>query len=139
MRLLAVFAVLLGILAMHGLASGHHSPASAAGPAAATDQPDDAAAADSHQGAMHAAPAQQPTGPSAAPADPSCDGDCGALMLLCVAVLAVTLALAVAIAAVQRRRRTVASFADDAVVARAGARTALPPPDPVRELCVSRT
>lgn len=151
-RLLALVTVLFGLVSMHGLASSHHAPAFAVGHAAAAAtaaaQPDDAAEAEPHPHARDAVSSpQQPTGPLATPAGPACDDDCEALGALCVAVLAAAVVLAVAVAVVRHRRRTVAAPPRGAVAARgervvpapAGARIALPPPDPVRELCISRT
>ena len=171
-RLLALFAVLVGLLAMHGLASSHHGPASAAerpsgpaerhaaaglpthvapgvpahaaaavqaGPVAAV-QAHDVTAAPAHHGATPAAaPAPQLTRPLSAPTGPSCDGDCPTgLVVLCVAVLA---AAAVATAVLLRRRARLprSGRAVSPVRAPTAARHAPPPPDPVRELCVSRT
>ena len=113
-RALAVLAVLLGLLAMHGLASSHH--AAAATTAAATT------AAQHHL---------------AAPGGLACDQDCPDLALLCVAVLT-----GAALTLVMARRRS-----SPLLVAPACVRgpAPMPPmrhargPDPVRELCVSRT
>jgi len=139
-RLLAVLAVLLGILVMHGLVSAHHAPvaaAAAAHPAAAAPL-HHAAAADPHQRVLDAASAQQPADPRSVPAGASCDGDCGAVVLLCLAVLVVTVGVAVALVVVRRRRATGADQGGT-VPTPAGLRSAVPPPDLVRELCVSRT
>ena len=139
-RLLGVFAVLLGLLAMHGLASSHHASASAAEHTAAAAQPHDPAWAEPpHLAAANVAAAQEPAGPVAAPAGPSCDDDCAALVTLCVAVLAATVAVAVVLLRRRCRRCALTASADRAVPAPPSARAALPPPDPVRELCVSRT
>lgn len=133
-RPLAVLAVLLGLLAMHGLASGHSGPASASAHGAGGGQ-------SAHQSdpGSYAAPSlslQQPAVPAAAP---TCD-DCSAgLVTLCVAVVVTGLALA--LAAVRRRRvpRVVAVRSVSSVRAPASARPTRPPPDLVRELCISRT
>ena len=147
-RPLALLAVLVGLLAMHGLASTHHSPASAAehssGPAerhsAAAVQAHDGPHAPAHHGAAAAgSPAQQPTGPRAAPSGPACDTDCvTGLVALCVAVLA---AAVVATAVLLRHRACPWGSRPALGTARAptAARLAPSPPDPVRELCVSRT
>ena len=143
-RVLTLLAVLLGLLAMHGLASSHHVPAAAAEHPASSQPHDPAAAADRHATDAVTA-AQHPTGPLASPAGPSCDQDCpGELVTLCVAVLAAAAALAAAVVLLRRlrrrlRRRAVAAARAPAFPVPADARAALPPPDPVRELCISRT
>ena len=153
-RLLALFAVLIGLLAMHGLASSHHSPATAAerpaGPAArhvaaAVVHRHSAAALQAHDvPAHHAAaaagpPPQQPTGPLAAPSGPSCEPDCvTGLMVLCVAVLGAAV-IATALLLRHRARPWGSRPARGTARAPTAARLYLPPPDPVRELCVSRT
>ena len=156
-RLLALLAVLVGLLAMHGLASTHHSAATAAerpaGPAerhfaaavvnrhsAATVQAHDVPHAPAHHGAAAAgSPAQQPTGPRAAPSGPACDTDCvTGLVALCVAVLAVAV-IATAVLLSHRARPWGSRPALGTARAPTAARLDPPPPDPVRELCVSRT
>ena len=172
-RLLALFVVLVGLLAMHGLASTHHSAATAAerpaGPAerhfaaavvnrhsAATVQAHDVPHAPAHHvphapahpvphaPARHGAatagsPAQPPTGPLAAPSGPSCDTDCvTGLVALCVAVLAVAV-IATAVLLSHRARPWGSRPALGTARAPTAARLDPPPPDPVRELCVSRT
>jgi len=135
-RVLTLFAVLLGLLAMHGLASSHHAPA-AAGHSASTQSHDPAA--DGHATDVGSA-AQPPTEPLAPPAGPSCDDECpSVLLILCVAVLAMAAALAVGVALLRLRRRAVAAARAPTFCVPAHARAAVPPPDPVRELCVSRT
>lgn len=140
-RLLALFAVLVGLLAMHGVASSHHSPASAAERhSAAAVQAHDVPHAPAHHGVAAAgSPVEQPTGPLAAPGGPRCDTDCATgLMALCVAVL---VAAVVATAVLLRHRAYPwgSRPALDTARAPTGDRLAPPPPDPVRELCVSRT
>ena len=153
-RLLALFAVLVGLLAMHGLASSHHSPAAAAehpsGPAqlhsAAAVQAHDVQTHDvqAHAPAHHGAaatgsPDQQPTGPLAAPSGPSCDTDCiTGLVALCVAVLAAAV-IATAVLLRHRARPWGSRPARGTARAPTAARLDPPSPDPVRELCVSRT
>ena len=160
-RLLALFVVLVGLLAMHGLASTHHSTATAAerpaGPAerhfaAAVVNRHSAATVQAHHvphaPARHGAaatgsPAQQPTGPLAAPSGPSCDTDCvTGLVALCVAVVtaAVTVAVIATAALLSHRARPWSSRpALGTARAPTAARLDPPPPDPVRELCISRT
>ena len=176
-RLLALFVILVGLLAMHGLASSHHSAATAAerpaGPAErhaaaavvnrhsaaavqahdvphapAHDVPHAPARHVTHAPAHHGAaatgsPAQQPTGPLAAPSGPSCDTDCvTGLVALCVAVVTAAVTAAVTATAVLLRHRA-RPWGSRPTLGTARAPTAArldpPPPDPVRELCVSRT
>lgn len=142
-RLLAVLAVLLGLLAMHAVASAHHAgayteggdlPAAGPGPAHASGL--------GHEhgtGGQDMQVAQQDTAPAvAAPTVPSCHDDCPNVAPLCVAVLTgAALALLVA-----RRHASPLLLAP---AARQTASAPLPParhargPDPVRELYVSRT
>lgn len=137
-RVLAVLAVLLGLLAMHGLASTHHAAASTAQHVA---QPDTAPAAEAEAASHHhafAMPAALHDAVAVA-ADPggTCDETCADLAVLCVAVLTGA-ALALLLA---RRRPSPLLLAPASPRAPAPA----PPirqargPDPVRELCVSRT
>ena len=155
-RLFALCAVVVGLLTMHGLASSHHGPAAAApqaGPAVAASHVAEAGPAGAvaehhvvpgpahHSAASTGAPAPRLTGPLATPTGPSCAGDCPAgLVVLCVAVLAAA-AVAVAVSVLLRRRARLpgAGRAVSAAQAPTTARLAPPPPDPVRELCVSRT
>ena len=119
-RVLAVLAVLLGLVAMHGLASTHHA-------AAATPL-------EQHEPTQHHAEA--PT--SSAPASPGCDDDCSGLAVLCVAVLAG----AALLARLLTRRRTpllLTTRRHPHAALRAPPVTHARGPDPVKELCVSRT
>ncbi|MCU1691430.1 MAG: conserved rane protein of unknown function [Frankiales bacterium] len=138
-RPLAVLAVLLGLLAMHGLVGAHHAAA-----ATSTHQAPAAGAVHHHgpAGAPFATPAHATVvaravavlvdGPGA-----SCDGDCAHLGELCLAVLTGA-ALALLLA---RRGPAPLLLAPT----RRAPRGAGPPgqhargPDPVRELCISRT
>ena len=147
-RLLALLAVLVGLLAMHGLASSHHSPASAAGrpsgPAerhvAAAVQAPDVPLAPARHGEAAGSSAQQPTGPLAVPSGSSCATDCvPGLVALCVAVLATAVVVATAVLLRDRARHWGSRPALGTARAPTAARFDLPPPDPVRELCVSRT
>lgn len=134
-RVLTLLVLLLGLVAMHGVASTQHAPAGAAELPAAAQLHDPPDAAPHHQAAPAAA--QQP-GPLSA-ASPSCDQDCpGALVALCVAVLAVAAALAGALV-LRRHRGVVAAPEHCTVGAPTSARAEIPAPDPVRELCISRT
>lgn len=144
-RLLAVLAVLLGLLAMHAVASGHHAAASPPAPGAVPvtaslpTQIDHPGHAGTHDQVMSAAqPAAQPA--AAAPAGPSCHDDCWSVTALCVAVL-VGVALMLLLRARGRASRLLR------IPARPRAPAPAPAPkvrharglDPVRELCVSRT
>ena len=148
-RLIAVLAILLGLLAMHGVASAHHAdaaiPVADHGVLPAVDfPPAEAAGPDQH----HGTPAAQTTTATttatqpdvallAASAGTTCHGDCPGVAALCLAVLTGA-ALALLLA---RRRARPAGVATAPPTARGPA----PPvrnargPDPVRELCVSRT
>ena len=146
-RLLAVLTVTLGLLGMHGLASTHHAtaaiPAHASGaaaePVAQHHEPSSQHGMASAEGAGTAAP--MPGDAVLGPAVPACEGDCpSGLALLCAAVLAAAAATAWLLAATAGRR-VPAAPARPGVRARApaGARLLPPRPDPVAELCISRT
>lgn len=130
-RALVVLAVLAGVIAMHGLATGHH-------PAAAPVLPGLLAAADTDLSAH--AHASAPSAPTVTVDDHDCDllcqGNEHALALLCVAVLVTAAAAALAL---RQRSRALPRSAGrpDARLPR----TAAPPRsfDPVAELCISRT
>lgn len=117
---------------MHGLAGTHHAAASATVAKHGAAPHDEQAAA--HQ---HAHAADHVFEPTAGPHGPSCDAECPELGLLCVAVL-VGAALALLLARRGRVRLLPAPV-------RNGAPDRAPPmryargPDPVKELCVSRT
>lgn len=157
-RLLGLLAVLLGLLAVHGLAGGHHAaaaspltPAVAHAAAWAAHDDGDGRAGHGHAHDLSAAaaadrPAESGTTGhvawSAAPALPepaACDGDCRTdVALVCLAVLATAGAVALLAAACRRRARP--------RLVRHRAAGLLPPqgsppaaPDPVEDLCVSRT
>ena len=133
-RALAVLVVLLGLLAMHGVDSTHHAAAAttAVQHAAAQHQTAPADAPEQHQHAAVRTGTQE-----AAPAGPGCDEDCPDLTVLCAAVLA-----GAALALLLARRRTaplpLAPTRPRAPTLAPPARHARPP-DPVKELCVSRT
>ena len=147
-RLLAVITVVLGLLGMHGLASSHHATAAApAHSSAVTAEP---------LARQHQAPSSQHGTATAAaawtvafllgdtttgPVVPVCDDDCpNGLALLCAAVLTAALATVWLVVAMATRRSPAAP-ARPGVRARAPARARLLPraPDPVAELCISRT
>ncbi len=147
-RLLAVLAVLLGLLAMHGVAGAHHAAAEtpAADHAAATvsEQPPAETAhlhdrpAGQHETAVRLVTAgQHAAAAPREPAGPLCHGDCRSVAALCLAVL-VGAAVALLLA---RRRASPPLFAPSRRRATAPAPSVrhVRGPDPVRELCVSRT
>lgn len=127
-RRLALLAVLLGLLAMHGVAMSHHAQAAAKVAGAHS-------ASEDHHGAEQIARSQ---GADAVELpSPVCDRTCQtSVATLCLAVLTVA-----ALGAVGMRRR--GSAVTWMPVRRPRPPVArglvLPPPDPVRELCVSRT
>jgi hypothetical protein len=128
-RVLAVLAVIAGILAMHGLATGHQ------GASATPLVPALVAAVD--QAAGHAAPAHTHSEATQhGECHLLCQGGEHALALLCVAVL-----LAAAGGALVLRQRTGLLPLRTGPPARLLPRTAAPPRsfDPVAELCISRT
>lgn len=147
-RALAVVAVLAGLLAMHGLATGHHASAHAPTPPAAHAAVAAMAATDHVAAASHhaadwaerakaaALPGQLPTLSPADDCNPSCPV-VPAATTLCLAVLtglALGLHLARSHRLVQqgrRRRPPPAARTGRVVVPRR--------PDLVAELCVSRT
>ena len=142
-RLLSVLALLLGLLAMHGLTTDHHVTAAASGSHRAVV----AAAADDEATAHHVghdSPTALTAGDGAAfvqavtaPAGATCEDDCAEVVALCLAVLAG----AVAVLLLAHRRAGPSLLTPSA----RSAGTSAPPtrwargPDPVRELCVSRT
>lgn len=140
--LLAVLAVLLGLLGMHALASAHHAaaaPADRAAQPAAGPAPTRAGLPEHHGGiAAETEPVlQQHAAALAATSGQSCDGGCASLVAICVAVLT---GAALALLLARRRARPAV-----AAPPRPPVRALAPPawhargPDPVRELCVSRT
>ena len=144
-RALAVLAVLLGLLAMHGLASTHHASAAttavqhgaAQHPAAPADAwPGHQHAADEHQHASAVVVAQD-AADTIALENPACDDDCPDLAVLCVAVLTGA-ALLVLLLARDRAPLLAAPPQRDRATRAPPVRVARPP-DPVKELCVSRT
>lgn len=164
-RAVALLALVVGLLAMHGVAGAHHA-------AAGTETHGTAHATSAHATSAHATSAHATSGHVAAPTEhgtdhathgydgsrvghaltaagvlvalpasgfPGCDDDCEpGVATLCVAVLAVT-AIAVA-AGLAARSRTSTLQASERPRARAPVVLRLPPRlDPVAELCVSRT
>lgn len=140
-RLLVVVAVLLGLLAMHGVASAHHAVATTNGASHTAAPPvhgPAGEAAHKHPVMPHNAVGGASVNAAVtAPAGPSCDDDCSSVAALCVAVLA-----GAACALLLARRRAAPQLLTPA---RRPAPTPAPPvrhargPDPVRELCVNRT
>lgn len=137
-RLLAVVGVLLGLLAMHGLASSHHASAAALGAS------DSAAVHAGHAAGVHAssdhATAVHAAAAHAADAGSSCDGDCALdLATLCLAVLSAGLAAVAAAVAGGRSRPHPVRTGHHTALPSPGPPLRLRPPDPVRDLCISRT
>ena len=132
----AVLAVLLGLLAMHGLASTHHAAAatSAAQTAAVADTPP---AHDHGHGAAPTAAVQHDRALLTGPGATCDDDDCADLAALCVAVLT-----GAALALLLARRGSAQPLLAQAPRGAAVRAPPVPParaPDPVKELCVSRT
>lgn len=148
-RLVALLAVVLGLLAMHGLASGHHGVAGAPGHDAAAvravAEPPGAhgtAVMTSHTAETASAVMPPGSGSYAVPTPPSCDDDCPtAVAAVCAAVLAAAAMTAALVRAAAARRSPLSATAGSGHRARAPAppRRLLPRLDPVAELCVSRT
>lgn len=147
-RLLGLLAVVLGLLAMHGLASGHHATAAAAGHAPTVqvvdEMPEAHEPADAQRHGVGTAVAATPpaTGSGAGPARPTCRDDCSTVVTaVCVAVLAATAVTAALVRAAAARRSPLVPLVGSGHRARAPAppRRLLPALDPVAELCVSRT
>ena len=136
-RALAVLAVLLGLLAMHGLASTHHAAASTAPHAAQADVAPAAEVEGAHHHALAMSAAEHDAVALAADPGAPCDETCPDLAVLCVAVLT-----GAALALLLARRSS-----SPLLLAPASPRVPAPAPpvrhargpDPVRELCVSRT
>lgn len=138
-RLLAVLALLLGLLAMHGLVGGHHAPLAAVTASAALGQPPDAAAAPAGQhghAAPHTATASPASLSSLAAGCPDCAGH--GLAVLCLAVLSAGLTLLVGLLARRARAAGLAALRPAALL-RGGPPLHLRPPDLVAQLCVCRT
>lgn len=153
-RLLALLAVVLGLLGMHGLASTHHAAAAPghapSAVAAFADQsvmPEDRAAPQQHDHAAARARAVTAIAGSVlgeaviGPAVPGCEDDCpNGLAVLCAAVLAAAAATAWLIAATARRRVPAARDRVGPLTrTSARARRLIARLDPVAQLCVSRT
>ena len=136
-RALAVLAVLLGLLAMHGLASTHHASAATTAVGGAAQHQAEPTALEHPQHA--AVPAiVQAVAAVAGPAGPACGDDCTDLAVLCVAVLTGVVLLAPLLAGRRAARFPVPRRLDHAAL-RAPHVTHARGPDPVTELCVSRT
>ena len=127
-RVLALLTVVLGLLAMHGAAHGEHA-AAATHPITVVQSPD------GQHGPGHLSlPA---TSDRSASPEPDSDG-AGALTALCLTVLMSAAVLAVRSLLRHLRRRADGAWSPF-LVAAVRARPDPPPPDPVRELCISRT
>ena len=147
-RLLALLAVVLGLLAMHSLASTHHAAASpvhlqsATADADVSPQPQERAGSHQHEGVVSGVRAQALPGEALAQPVPACGDECpSGLAVLCAAVIAVAAATAWRLAAAAARQRVIAALAHGAPQppAPAAARRLITGPDLVAELCVSRT
>ena len=137
-RLLAALAVLLGLLAMHGVASPHHAAAAPAVTGHAAASPAESAHPQDHVATAHLETAShQEAQALPGPAGPACHDGCASIGALCVAVLAG----AALVLLLSRRQSSPLRLAQ----VRRSVRAPAPPyrhargPDPVRELCVSRT
>lgn len=140
-RLLAGLAVVVGLLAMHGTVGAHHGPADPPGPAATAREampPAVMPPAVMPPAVMTTAVMTTPVDVLAAsPALPACSAGCGPMTALCLAVLA-----AAGLAVAHALRGTAAPRAlGPGPLARVRPSTARRArgPDPVRELCISRT
>jgi hypothetical protein len=144
-RFLAVLAVLLGLLAMHALASSHHAaaalpvmaPASGAG---ATTAAADVTAENVHHGSSTGSGAEAAarlagthTGDDKGACDDACSTTVLCLAILTAAVAAATLSVRRTRPGVPNRRTAHQPGAPEA------ARHAPAAPDPVEKLCISRT
>lgn len=146
-RVLAVLAVTLGVLAMHGLAGGHHGavptlPSVTAAAAVLEQHAAGAAHAAGHAGhrALDAGASVAAAAPLPGLAD-RCDGDCSehpsGLLLLCAAVLLA----AAGLLALRLARRTWRTLPTTGPPQLWGPRATAPLRrlDPVADLCISRT
>lgn len=132
-RALAVLAVLIGLLAMHGLTSTHHA---AAATTSAQHHPAPADASPVHHHAAGAAVVHDNAALADSPGA-SCDETCPDLAVLCIAVLT---GAALALLLARRRSSPLLPSSDrPRGPAPAPAVRHTQGPDPVRELCVSRT
>lgn len=126
LRGLLLCGALAGLLAMHGLTAGHSGEQAPGTPVAAV--------------AQHLAMPMPVGEPGSGADEGSCRGVCPqgghALMLLCVAVL---LAASGAVALLARRLRLPRRATRPPGLGRWGPLPLLRPPDPVAQLCVSRT
>ena len=147
-RLLALLAVVLGLLAMHGLASTHHAAASPVKLQPATAgvgvplQPQERAGSHQHESVVSGARTAALSGKALALPVPACGDECPSdVAVLCAAVVAVAAATAWRLAAAAARQRVPACPAHGASQPRApaAARRRSTGPDLVSELCVSRT
>ena len=141
-RLLGVLALLLGLLALHGLVSGHHAPLTPG----ATVLGSAGHASAGHASAGHASAAHASAAHAGATAlaellhDLGCTGcphHTGAV--LCLAVLSAGLALLALLLARHARTRSLPAPPERLPLLRDGPPLHLRPPDLVRQLCVSRT
>ena len=150
-RLLGLLVVLLGLLSMHGLTSTHHAAAAVPVPSAVAHR-----APQSPHGHEHHDPGD---GPRDSPATAGtaaaighavavavglpglvCDAGCPPdAAVLCLAVLVVACAVAVLTATGRRRAGPHRSRRPGPLAGRPARRRSPSTPDPVKDLCVSRT
>ncbi len=140
-RLFALLVVLLGLLAMHGLTSTHHAAAAAPMMSSASGASSTSAVAKStphddvhHNGEIPSV--SQAAGAHNAPGV-SCDDDCPTTVL-CLAILTAA-AAAAALALARTRPRAARGPVSVQPRTTAPARRVPRAPDPVTELCISRT
>ena len=135
-RAFAVLAVLLGLLVMHGIATAHH--AQAAGPEQGAVVLQHGSQAPSHHGFEAPLVTAQAAAQVAPAGLPCLDGCSSGLVTLCLAIAVTAVALALGRSRGRPAGRGVVGRPAPVRVPGSARRTR-PPPDPVRELCVSRT
>lgn len=135
-RALAVLAVLLGLVAMHGLASTHHAAAATAVRGAAQHQAEPTAPKHPQHAAVPAI--EKAAAAVAGPEGPACGDDCTDLAVLCVAVLTGVMLGALLLAG-RRAALLPAPPRHGHAALRAPPVRHVRGPDLVKELCVSRT
>ncbi len=137
-RLLAMAAVLVGLLAMHGLASTHHGAAARAHAPLGAPIDEQVGAGHSHTAAAPLSTMASLPSSVASASLPACDGHCPiGLGVMCLAVL--TVAAAAGAAAPARRATGPVRPRALRAASAAAPRHPLRLLDPVADLCVSRT
>lgn len=145
-QLLGVLALLLGLLAMHGLVGGHHAPAATLTAAVTGTGPSLQQVDPAFTHAAHGAPEQHlavavMVAPPAVLLHAAGCTNCPvhAMALLCLAVLSTGLALLTLLLARRTRTGRLPVPQLRLPLLRAGPPLRLRPPDLVSQLCVSRT